>query len=228
MKASILFFLFFITSISFAQSIKLDGVITDSKSSGLEMANVMAIVANRGFYYKPHLVKAIGEKKIIKKEYTQKNYASIDAKYFDPVIEGMSRVVNAPNGTAYFSKILDIEICGKTGTVQNPHGADHSVFVAFAPRDNPKIAIAVVVENAGYGATWSAPIASLMIEKYLNDSISRPKYYTDRLLTANLLPGQKKPAPKISAKKDSTTAAKSVRKAVLPISTSKLKVKGNE
>ena len=194
----------------------------------LQMANVMAIVANRGFYYKPHLVKAIGEKKIIKKEYTEKNYAGIDRKYFDPVIEGMSKVVNAPNGTAYFSKIMDIEICGKTGTVQNPHGADHSVFVAFAPRDNPKIAIAVVVENAGYGATWSAPIASLMIEKYLKDSISRPKYYTDRLVNANLLPGQKKPTLKINAKKDSTTATKPVRKGVSPISTPKLKVKENE
>ena len=89
-------------------------------------------------------------------------------------------------------------MCGKTGTVQNPHGDDHSVFVAFAPRDNPKIAIAVVVENAGYGSTWSAPIASLLVEKYITDSISRPKAYVDRLLQANLLPGYdskaKKPA----------------------------------
>jgi len=170
----------------------------------LQMANVMAIVANRGFYYKPHLIKAIGDKKIIKKEFTVKNNVGIDDKYFDPVIEGMSRVVNAPGGTGYFSKINDIEICGKTGTVQNPHGADHSVFVAFAPRHNPKIAIAVVVENAGYGSTWSAPIASLMIEQYLRDSITRPKYYTDRLLNANLLPGQKK-VSKPSVKKDSTS-----------------------
>ena len=80
-------------------------------------------------------------------------------------------------------------MCGKTGTVQNPHGEDHSVFIAFAPRDNPKIAIAVVVENAGYGSTWSAPIASLMVEKYIKKSISRPQIYTDRILQANLLPG---------------------------------------
>ncbi|KHJ38768.1 penicillin-binding protein A [Pedobacter glucosidilyticus] len=171
----------------------------------LQMANVMAIVANRGFYYKPHLIKAIGDKKIIKEEYTIKNSAGIDPKYFDPVIEGMSRVVNAPGGTGYFSKIVDIEICGKTGTVQNPHGADHSVFVAFAPRHNPKIAIAVVVENAGFGSTWSAPIASLMIEKYLRDSISRPKYYTERILKANLLPGQKK-IIRPGVKKDSTNS----------------------
>nr|WP_317131535.1 penicillin-binding transpeptidase domain-containing protein [Pedobacter aquae] len=101
--------------------------------------------------------------------------------------------------------MVDIEICGKTGTVQNPHGADHSVFVAFAPRHNPKIAIAVVVENAGFGSTWSAPIASLMIEKYLRDSISRPKYYTERILKANLLPGQKK-IIRPGVKKDSTNS----------------------
>lgn len=183
----------------------------------LQMANVMAIVANRGFYYKPHLIQAIGEKKIIKEEYTKKNSAGIDLKYFDAVIEGMSRVVNAPNGTAYNAKINDIEICGKTGTVQNPHGENHSVFVAFAPRENPKIAIAVVVENAGYGATWSAPIASLMIEKYLRDSISRPKYYTDRLINANLLPGQKKTYIKPSNKNDTSKSTRTIiQPAVLP------------
>ncbi|WP_051291194.1 penicillin-binding protein 2 [Pedobacter glucosidilyticus] len=183
----------------------------------LQMANVMAIVANRGFYYKPHLIKAIGDKKIIKEEYTIKNSAGIDAKYFEPVIEGMSRVVNAPGGTGYFSKIVDIEICGKTGTVQNPHGADHSVFVAFAPRQNPKIAIAVVVENAGFGSTWSAPIASLMIEKYLRDSITRPKYYTERIINANLLPGQKR-VFRPGVKKDSTTS-KPVASNTIPVST---------
>jgi penicillin-binding protein 2 len=154
----------------------------------LQMANVMAIVANRGFYYKPHLIKAIGDRKIIREEFTKRNFVGIDTQYFSPVIEGMSRVVKY--GTAVYSKIDNIEICGKTGTVQNPHGKDHSVFVAFAPRNNPKIAIAVVVENAGFGATWSAPIASLLIEKYLTDSISRPKSYVDRLLNANLLPSQ--------------------------------------
>ena len=101
----------------------------------------------------------------------------------------MSAVVNQPSGTAWYSKIEDIEMCGKTGTVQNPHGKDHSVFVAFAPRDNPKIAIAVVVENAGFGATWSAPIASLMVEKYIKKTISRPQVYVDRIIQANLLPG---------------------------------------
>jgi penicillin-binding protein 2 len=178
----------------------------------LQMANVMAIVANRGFFYKPHLIKAIGDKKVVKEEFTVKNNAGIDRKYFDVVVQGMSDVVNQGWGTAYYSKIDNIEMCGKTGTVQNPHGKDHSVFVAFAPRNNPKIAIAVVVENAGYGATWSAPIASLLVEKYLTDSISRPKYYMDRLLEANLLPGGA-PKPKVP-KKGSSDSVKTSPKPV--------------
>ena len=155
----------------------------------LQMANITAIIANRGFYFKPHLIKAIGDNKIIRDEFLEKNSAGVDSKYYNVIIDGMSAVVNQPNGTAWYSRIPDIEMCGKTGTVQNPHGKDHSVFVAFAPRDNPKIAIAVVVENAGFGSTWSAPIASLMVEKYINKTISRPKSYIDRLTEANLLPG---------------------------------------
>ncbi len=183
----------------------------------LQMANFTAVLANRGFYYRPHLIKAIGEKNIIKSEYTEKNSAGIDAKYFDAVIEGMSRVVNSPNGTAYNAKIDNIEVCGKTGTVQNPHGENHSVFIAFAPRINPKIAIAVMVENAGYGSTWSAPIASLMIEKYLKDSISRPAYYVDRLVKANLLPGQKKLYYRPSAKPDTTKSDRTIiQPAIIP------------
>ena len=175
----------------------------------LQMANVMAIVANRGFYFKPHLIQAIGEKKVIKSEYTKRNDAGVDPKYFDVVVQGMSQVVNSPSGTAIYSKINGIEMCGKTGTVQNPHGEDHSVFVAFAPRDNPKIAIAVVVENAGFGSTWSAPIASLLVEKYLTGKISRPKAYLDRLLEANLLPGRTavKPKSKFKPKTDSSNVA---------------------
>ncbi|WP_395803403.1 penicillin-binding protein 2 [Daejeonella sp.] len=173
----------------------------------LQMANIAAIVANRGFFYKPHLIKAIGENKIIKEEFVKKNDAGIKPQYFKTVIDGMSDVVNQPNGTAWYSKIVDIEMCGKTGTVQNPHGKDHSVFIAFAPRDNPKIAIAVVVENAGYGSTWSAPIASLMVEKYIKKSISRPQIYVDRILEANLLPGAAvKSKPKNKSVSDSIAA----------------------
>lgn len=183
----------------------------------LQMANVMAIVANRGFFYKPHLIKAIGDKNVIKEEYLKKNSAGIDPQYFDVIIDGMSAVVNQPSGTAWYSRIPEIEMCGKTGTVQNPHGKDHSVFVAFAPRENPKIAIAVVVENAGFGSTWSAPIASLMVEKYINKKINRPKAYMDRLMDANLLPGSAKVIRKPD--KDSTN-----NKTVL----TEAKVKSNE
>ncbi|MGV3508968.1 MAG: penicillin-binding protein 2 [Sphingobacteriaceae bacterium] len=181
----------------------------------LQMANVAATVANRGFFYKPHLVKAIGEKNVIKKEYTQKNDVGVDPQHFETVIEGMSMVVNQGGGTAYYSKIPHIEICGKTGTVENPHGDDHSVFFAFAPRHNPKIAIAVVVENGGHGSTWAAPIASLMIEKYITDSISRPKYFVDRILNGNLLPGAKVKAKPAPVKKADSTSNKPKPAAIL-------------
>jgi penicillin-binding protein 2 len=154
----------------------------------LQLANIEAIIANHGFYYKPHLIKAIGDKQIIKKEYTVKNYVGIDAQYFEPVINGMQSVVEY--GTGKGSKIPGIIMCGKTGTAEVKNRKDNSVFVAFAPRDNPKIAIAVVVENSGQGATWAAPIASFIVEQYLRGSISKrasnikPDYY----INANLLP----------------------------------------
>ena len=110
----------------------------------------------------------------------------VEAKHFEPVISGMWRVVNEDAGTAGRARIEGIEVCGKTGTVQNPHGKDHSVFIAFAPKEKPKIAIAVIVENSGFGGTWAAPIASLMIENYLlKDCKSAEK--EKRVLEANLL-----------------------------------------
>ena len=154
----------------------------------LQMANIMAIVANRGFYYRPHLIKGIGEQKIAKPEFTEKISAGVDEKYYEPVVEGLSRAVNMPGGTGYSVRIADIEMCGKTGTAQNPHGEDHAVFFAFAPRENPKIAIAVVVENAGYGGTWAGPIVSMLVEKYLKDTITLPQYIQDRIYNADLLP----------------------------------------
>lgn len=138
----------------------------------LQNANVLAAIANRGYYYPPHIVKSVGKKKYTPEKSLVKHYLGIDRKYFDAVIEGMESVVD--HGTAAAVKIKGIVMCGKTGTAQNPHGKDHSVFVAFAPKDNPKIAIAVTVENAGFGAAWAAPIASLMVEQYLTDSIARP------------------------------------------------------
>jgi penicillin-binding protein 2 len=183
----------------------------------LQMANVVAAVANRGYFYKPHLVKAIGEKKVVKAEFTKRNDVGIDPQHFETVIEGMSRVVNQGGGTAFQSRIPHIEICGKTGTVQNPHGDDHSVFFAFAPRNNPKIAIAVVVENGGHGSTWAAPIASLMIEKYLTDSVSKPQYFLDYVLKGNLLPAPKiKPVKPVEpGKKSDTTSSKQKPKPIL-------------
>jgi penicillin-binding protein 2 len=136
----------------------------------LQMANLECTIANHGYYYKPHLVKAIGTQNVIKKEYTLRNYVGIDSPYFEPVINGMQAVVE--HGTANHSKIPGIIMCGKTGTAQNQGGEAHSVFVAFAPRENPKIAIAVVVENSGEGAHWAAPIASFIVEQYLKGSIS--------------------------------------------------------
>jgi len=157
------------------------------EATPLQMANIECTIANHGFYYKPHLVKAIGEKDVIKPEYKVKNYVGIDSNYFEPLINGMEAVVD--NGTAVASKIPGIVMCGKTGTAQ-VHGEDNSVFVAYAPRDNPKIAIAVIVENSGEGAHWAAPIASFIVEKYLRDSISvRPSGITpEYFMNANRLP----------------------------------------
>ncbi len=149
----------------------------------LQIANMTAAIANRGYYIVPHIVKKIDSSEI-NKLYTVRKNTGIDVKYFPVVIEGMEKVVTA--GTARSAYVEGLDICGKTGTAQNPHGDDHSIFIAFAPKENPKIAVAVYVENAGYGSTWAAPIASLMIEKYLTDSISRP-YVEKRILEGNLI-----------------------------------------
>jgi len=150
----------------------------------LQMANMTATIANRGWFYTPHVIKAIDGEPLTDSTYTQKNYTGIPPELFEPVIDGMHMVIE--RGTGRGAKYGDIEICGKTGTAQNPHGKDHSIFIAFAPKHNPQIAIAVYVENVGFGSTWAAPITSLMIEKYLTDSISRPAM-EERMLNANLL-----------------------------------------
>ena len=141
----------------------------------LQNANVVCIIANRGFYYIPHTVKAIdrNENDPSLQRFKEKHYTLVtDTSYYNIVLEGMAEVVKS--GTAAASKIPGIEMCGKTGTAQNPHGKDHSMFVCFAPKNNPKIAVAVAVENGGWGAEWAAPIGSLMVEKYLTDTITRP------------------------------------------------------
>jgi penicillin-binding protein 2 len=155
----------------------------------LQMANMTAAIANRGFYFTPHIVKSIGEYGKIDSAYTTMHKISIDSVHFESVIRGMEAAVNGGTGaTARIAALQDIIVCGKTGTAENPHGEDHSVFIAFAPRDNPKIAIAVYVENAGFGATYAAPVASLIIEKYLKGEISEAnKWQEQRILELNLI-----------------------------------------
>ncbi len=164
----------------------------------IQMANAMCIIANKGYFYKPHLVRSIDSntKDPQLQQYLVKNTATshIPDTVFSIVARGMQDVVE--RGTGQVAKLPGIEICAKTGTVENKAVVrgeamkmkNHSVFVAFAPREDPKIAIAVIVENAGFGATWAGPVASLLIEKYLTDTIApNRKYLEDKLLKANLV-----------------------------------------
>ena len=163
----------------------------ETQLTPLQLANIAVIIANRGWYFTPHIVKSVGNKGPLKK-FLKKNKTMVDEIYFEPVIEGMRRVVNEPGGTARLAKINGLTVCGKTGTVENYKGKikqpNHSAFIAFAPKKEPKIAISVFVENAGgYGGTWAAPIASLMIEKYLLKKIisldKEEKVLTDKFPT---------------------------------------------
>lgn len=158
--------------------------------SPMQMANVTATIANKGFFYTPHIIKSIEDNDSIDAKYRKPHYTTIEQNHFIPVIEGMERVVHGDGGTARWHKIPDITMCGKTGTAENPHGEDHSIFIAFAPKDDPQIAIAVYVENAGFGSTWAAPIASMMIEQYIKDTISKPAYYVNRILEKDLIHAQ--------------------------------------
>ncbi len=139
----------------------------------IQMANLTAIIANRGYYYTPHIIKSIGEDGLAAEKYRDKHVVPIDSEHYQSVIDGMEAVIQAGTGQ-YRAKLKNIEVCGKTSTVENPHGEDHSGFIAFAPKDNPQIAIAAYVENAGQGARAAAAIASLAIEKYLLGKTERP------------------------------------------------------
>jgi penicillin-binding protein 2 len=150
-----------------------------------QMANLACVMANRGYYYYPHFIKKI-ENNVINPKYQQRQYTKISKEKFEPVVNAMQQVIEGDGGTARRARIEGIEICGKTGTVENSRGKDHSVFIAFAPKHNPKIALVVYIENGGYGGTWAAPIASLMTEKYLTDSISNTAK-EKRILDANLI-----------------------------------------
>jgi penicillin-binding protein 2 len=149
----------------------------------LQLANFVATIANRGYYYPPHLVKKIDDREV---EFSEKKQPSIHQNFYEPVIEGMHRVYHGSHGTARWYRNDTIAMCGKTGTVENPHGDDHGIFIAFAPKDNPKIALAVVVENSGFGATWAVPVATLMMEKYLTGQASK-SWVEKRILNADLI-----------------------------------------
>lgn len=173
----------------------------------IQMANVISAIANRGYYYTPHCIRKVDDKPAIPQKFREKHKIKIDRQHFEAVVEGMAMTLI--NGTAARTGIEGIEICGKTGTVQNPHGKNHAVFMCFAPKDNPKIAIACIVENAGYGATWAAPVANLLIEKYINkDTVSSKPEMEKRLFEAYILPKPKPlDATRIKFLKDSTTKA---------------------
>ncbi len=158
----------------------------------IQLANMTATIANRGYYYTPHIVKSINGKTIDSK-FTTKHTTTIDKEHFEPIIQGLYDVFEKPGGTAYYARVDGIEICGKTGTAENytridgvrKKLTDHSIFIAFAPKDNPKIAIAVFVENGYWGSRWAGPIATLMIEKYLNGETNR-KYLENKILNGSL------------------------------------------
>lgn len=139
----------------------------------LQIANLAAIIANRGHYYIPHVVQRIHDRDSIDARFYEPHYTMVDREHFDPIVEGMYRAVHEAGGTASIARIDGIEMCGKTGTAQNSQGRDHSTFMCFAPRENPEIAVSVYIENGGFGATIAAPIASLIVEKHLTDTVKR-------------------------------------------------------
>ncbi len=156
----------------------------------IQLANFTAAIANRGYFYTPHILKEVNKSPITNADYTVKKQTTIDKEHFEPVVEAMHEVFKT--GTGRWSQVKGIEICGKTGTSENfaiingikEQLADHSILVAFAPKKNPKIALAIFVENGGYGSTIAAPITSLLIEKYLKGTISKATKYREQNMLA--------------------------------------------
>ena len=175
----------------------------------LQIANLCATVANRGWFVTPHVVKEI-EDTVIDAKYRTRKQIHIRRPYYDMVAQGMRMAVTG--GTCKTANLADIEVAGKTGTAQNPHGKDHSVFMGFAPYDNPRIAVAVYVENAGFGATFGVPIGSLIIEKYLRGEISPArKGIEERMLHSSTIASKKDDAKKGDAKEKAKTKTKPER-----------------
>jgi len=152
----------------------------------IQLANMSVVIANKGYYYPPHFLIEMEDEENLKPYFKEKKITTIDPDNFDIVRNAMLDVFEAEHGTARWYVLDSIKQCGKTGTVQNPHGDDHSIFIAFAPLDNPRIALSVIVENSGFGSTWAAPIASLMIEKYLTGKINRA-YLEKRMMEGDLV-----------------------------------------
>ena len=160
----------------------------------VQLANLAAIVANSGFYVKPHFLTGMTGRDTLSGKFRKKQWVAVNSGYFSIAKAAMKKVFSGAEGTARFYQMDSITQAGKTGTVQNPHGKDHSIFMAFAPVKHPKIAVAVVVENAGFGSTWAAPIASLMMEHYLRGKTKRPRL-EKRIIDGNLNHFQKTEKP---------------------------------
>lgn len=151
----------------------------------LQICNLAATIANRGHYFTPHLVKEIQDT-IIDQSFSVPHYTKVDKQFYDPIVEGMRNAVLG--GTCRLAAIPDVEVCGKTGTAQNPHGKDHSAFIGFAPMNNPRIAIVAYIENAGWGASYGVPIGSLMMEKFLKGSIDPSRQWLeDNMVNSNTI-----------------------------------------
>lgn len=177
----------------------------------LQLANITAIIANRGVAVSPHIVKREDRLKyqdLVDEPVTTEQYRiPIDRRHFDTVCEGMRQVVT--DGTARIAQYGEETVCGKTGTAQNPHGDDHSIFTGFAPLDNPGIAVVCIIENGGYGSRYAAPIASLAMEKYLTRTISEDRLRLEKKMRdANLIEKELEKKRKEQEKREQEQAAK--------------------
>ncbi|MBC8047209.1 MAG: penicillin-binding protein 2, partial [Fimbriimonadaceae bacterium] len=152
----------------------------------LQVANAMSTIANSGYFYTPHILKNTEGEDSLLQAFKLKHETGYNDTIWHYIQEGMAGAVNF--GTAKIARLDSIQVCGKTGTAENPHGKDHSWFACFAPQENPKIAIGIIVENSGFGATYAAPIASLITEKYLTGKISeKRKYLEEKMMKADLI-----------------------------------------